>query len=90
MQFTANLAFWQDDAVGMNELMGSAFITNDMNRIDMESKAQMYDDLSAEDLLNAAQSVFRPENLIIAVTRDPALGPKNLRALLRELRDMLN
>ncbi len=46
MQFTANLSFWEDDAPGMNELMGAAFISDDLNRMDLESRAQMYNDLT--------------------------------------------
>ena len=49
----------------------------------------MYDDLTCEDLLDAAQSVFRPENLTCSIQRDPALAPRNLKPLLGRLRAML-
>ena len=89
IQFTQNLIFFQDDVAGMNELMGWACLADDMSRVDLDARALMYDDLTCEDLLDAAQSVFRPENLVISIQRDPALTPKNLRPLLAQLRGML-
>ncbi len=89
MQFTDNLVFYQDDVSGMAELMGWSWMAGDLSRCDLDAQAQMYDDLTCEDLLDAAQSVFRPENLTICVQRDPEYTPKNLRPLLKELREML-
>lgn len=89
MQFTQNLAFCQDDAEGMNELMGWSCLADDLSRCDLDARAQMYEDLTCEDLLDAAQSVFRPENLVISIQRDPAVGPRSLRPLLKELRSVL-
>lgn len=89
MQFTQNLVFFQDDVIGMNELLGWSCLADDMSRVDLDARALMYDDLTCEDLLDAAQSVFRPENLVISIQRDPALTPRNLKPLLAELRGML-
>ena len=46
--------------------------------------------MTCEDLLDAAQSVFRPENLCLSIQRDPARTPKNLKPLLKEVREMLS
>lgn len=89
MQFTDNLAFYQDDASGMNELMGWSCLADDLSRADLDARAQMYEDLTGEDLLDAAQSVFRPENLTISIQRDPAKTPRDLKPLLRKLRGVL-
>lgn len=89
MQFTDNLIFYQDDVSGMNELMGWSWMADDLSRADLDSQAQMYDDLTCEDLLDAAQSIFRPENLTISIQRDPAQTPKSLKPLLTSLRQML-
>ena len=90
MQFTDNLIFYQDDVSGMNDLLGWAWMADDLSRADLDAQAQMYDDLTCEDLLDAAQSVFRPENLTISIQSDPAQTPKNLKPLLLELRNMLS
>ena len=50
---------------------------------------QTFSDLTAEELLDAAQTVFRPENLCISIQRDPAVIPGDLSGLLAELRAML-
>ncbi len=89
MQFTQNLVFYRDEVDEMNELMGWSCLAEDLSRCDLEASAQMYDDLTCEDLLDAAQSVFRPENLVISIQRDPEQTPKNLKPLLAELRNML-
>lgn len=89
MLFTENLTLYQDDAAAMNELMGWSCLADDLSRADLDAKAQMYEDLTCEDLLDAAQSVFRPENLCISIQRDPARTPKNLKPLLQRLREML-
>lgn len=89
MQFTDNLQFYLDDVSGLADLMGWSWMADDLSRCDLDAQAQMYDDLTCEDLLDAAQSVFRPENLTISIQRDPAVSPKSLKPLLKELRDML-
>ena len=89
MQFTQNLVFYQDEVDEMNELMGWSCLAEDLSRCDLDASAQMYEDLTCEDLLDAAQSVFRPENLVISIQRDPEVTPKNLKPLLTELRNML-
>lgn len=89
MRFTQNLVFYQDDAEGMNDLMGWSALAGDLSRCDLDAQAQMYNDLTCEDLLDAAQSVFRPENLVISIQRDPAQSPKTLKPLLLTLRNTL-
>lgn len=89
MQFTDNLVFYLDDVSEMNELMGWSWMADDLSRADLDAQAQMYDDLTCEDLLDAAQSVFRPENLTISIQRDPARTPRGLKALLTRLRETL-
>ena len=90
MLFTDNLVYYQDDVSAMNDLMGWSCLADDLARTDLDTKAQMYEDMTCEDLLDAAQSVFRPENLCLSIQRDPARTPKNLKPLLKELREMLS
>lgn len=89
LTFTDNNDMMLDSPAGMSDLMGWAWLADDLSRADLDAQAAMYDDLTTEDLLDAAQSVFRPENLCVTIQRDPALTPKNLKPLLHELRDML-
>lgn len=88
-QFTDNHDLMLDSAEAMNELMGWGWLADDLSRADLDAAAQMYDDLTIEDLLDAAQSVFRPENLTVSIQRDPAKTPRSLRPLLTELRGVL-
>ena len=89
MQFTDNLVFYRDEVAGMNDLMGWSCLGGDMSRCDLDARASMYNDLTNDDLLDAAQSVFRPDNMTIAVQYDPAQYDGDLRALLLELREAL-
>lgn len=89
LAFTENNDMMLDSPSGMSELMGWAWLADDLSRADLDAQAAMYDDLTTEDLLDAAQSVFRPENLCVTIQRDPSLTPKNLKPLLHELRGML-
>ena len=49
----------------------------------------MYNDLPHEDLLDAAQSVFRPENMTIALQYDPAQCGCDVNTLLNDMRESL-
>ena len=89
LPFTDNNDMLLDSPAAMSELMGFAWLADDLSRADLDAQAAMYDDLTTEDLLDAAQEVFRPENLCVTVQRDPALTPRNLKPLLGELRAML-
>lgn len=89
LPFTESNAMLLDDAPGMNELMGWAWLADDLSRLDLDAQAALYDSLTAEDLLDAAQAVFRPENLVVSIQRDPALTPRSLRPLLAALRASL-
>lgn len=87
--FTDNNAMILDSADEMNGLLGWSWLADDLSRADLDAQAAMYLDLTIDDLLEAAQAAFRPENLCITLQRDPTLTPKNLRPLLRSLRAML-
>ena len=89
-EFTDNHDLMLDSTAAMNELMGWGWLANDPSRSDMDASAKMYDDLTIDDMLVAAQSIFRPENLTISIQRDPAQTPRSLRPLLTELRAMLD
>lgn len=89
LQFTDNLQMAQDSAAGMNELMGWSWIAGDVSQCDLEALSQMYDDLTVEDLLDAAQAVLRPENLTVSVRKDPDMVEDDLTNNLRELRKLL-
>lgn len=89
MQFTDNRLISLDSAGAMNELLGWSWMAEDLGRADLDAQAAMFDNLTSEELLDAAQAVFRPENLVISIQRDPAQTPADLSSLLRELRQML-
>ena len=87
-QFTTNNAMLTDDTAALNDRLGWAWMSGDTAQADLDAAAAQYNELTAEELLDAAQTVFRPENLTIAVQYDPeTVG--DLRPLLQKLREML-
>lgn len=88
-RFTVNSALAQDDVSEMNDLAGWAWVAGDPSRADLDAQASQLNDLSAEELLDAAQTIFRPENLCISVERDPAAVTEDMGVLFAELRTML-
>lgn len=89
LQFTDNCLFDFDSASSMNRLLGWAWVAEDVSRADLEAQADLYLNLTAEELLDAAQAVFRPENMTISIQRDPEQTKADLAPLLQELRAML-
>ena len=87
--FTVGSALAQDNISELNELAGWAWVAGDPSRADLDAQASQLNDLSAEELLDAAQTIFRPENLSIAVERNPELVAEDMDALFAELRGML-
>ena len=87
--FSVGHTLAQDDVSEMNELAGWAWVAGDPSRADLDAQASQLNDLSAEELLDAAQTIFRPENLCISVERDPNAVTEDVEKLFSELRDML-
>lgn len=87
-QFTTNNAMLTDDTAALNDRLGWSWMSGDTAQADLDAAAAQYNELTAEELLDAAQTVFRPENLTIAVQYDPeTVG--DLRPLLQKLRETL-
>ena len=87
--FAVQNALAMDSVSELNTLAGWAWVAGDVSRADLDAQASQLADLSAEELLDAAQTIFKPENLVISIQRDPAVVPGDLSGLLAELRDML-
>ncbi len=87
-QFTTNNAMLCDDTAALNDRLGWAWMSGDTAQADLDAAAAQYNELTAEELLDAAQTVFRPENLSIAIQHDPNMTG-DLAPLLLQLRNML-
>ncbi len=87
--FTVGHALTQDNISEMNELAGWAWVAGDSSRADLDAQASQLNGLSPEELLDAAQTIFRPENLVLSVERDPESVQEDLDELFQELRGML-
>ena len=87
--FAVGHALTQDNISEMNELAGWAWVAGDASRADLDAQAAQLNDLSPEELLDAAQTIFRPENLVISVERDPEAVQEDLDKLFAELRNLL-
>jgi len=88
-QFASANAMALDSISELNELAGWAWVAGDVTRADLDAQGTQLADLSAEELLDAAQTIFKPENLTISIQRDPSIVPGDLSELLDELRGML-
>lgn len=87
-QFTDNLSMLLDSPSEMSEMMGWSWVAGDTSECDLEAQSAMYDEMTVEDLLGAAQAIFKPENLTLSIQKDPnEVG--DLSALLQKLREML-
>lgn len=88
--FTDNLRFQYDQASEMNELTGFAWLSGNIAETDLETQAAMYEDMSCEDLNNAAQAIFRPENLIVTLEKNPdKISAKAVKNAITQLRHTL-
>ena len=87
-QFTTNNAMLTDDAPGLCERLGWAWMSGDNSQADLDAAAAQYSELTAEELLDAAQTVFRSENLSMTIAYDSqTVG--DIVPLLDALRKML-
>ena len=87
--FSVGHALTQDNVSEMNELAGWAWVAGDASRADLDAQAAQLRDLSPEEVLDAAQTIFRPENLVISVERDPEIVQEDMDELFQELRSLL-
>ena len=87
--FSVGHALTQDNVSEMNELAGWAWVAGDASRADLDAQAAQLRDLSPEEVLDAAQTIFRPENLVISVERAPEIVQEEMDELFRELRSLL-
>ena len=87
--FAVGHALTQDNISEMNELAGWAWVAGDSSRADLDAQAAQLNDLTPEELLDAAQTIFKPENLVISVERDPEAVQEDLDEVFQELRDLL-
>jgi len=85
--FTDNLMFQFDQASEMNELMGFAWLSDNIAETDLMTQAAMYEDMTCEDLNNAAQAIFRPENMVVTLEKNPdRISAKAVKDALANLR----
>ncbi len=87
--FAVGHALTQDNISEMNELAGWAWVAGDSSRADLDAQAAQLNDLTPEELLDAAQTIFKPENLVISVERDPEAVQEDMAELFQELRNTL-
>ena len=87
--FAVGPALTQDTISEMNELAGWAWVAGDASRADLDATAAQLNDLTPEELLDAAQTIFKPENLVISVERDPEAVQEDLGEVFQELLTLL-
>ncbi|NLB90873.1 MAG: insulinase family protein [Clostridiales bacterium] len=86
--FKDNIAFALDDVLEMNNRLGWGYLSDRVEECDTETLEYMYDDVTVEDVLEAAQIVFRPENLSCYICHHPAtVSSHRLQTLLKNVRN---
>ncbi len=89
--FGDNLSFITDDALALNARLGWAYLSERAEEWEPEMRLKMYEDITKEDMLETAQTVFKPSNLCCYVCHNPAILPKEqLAALINEARLLLS
>ena len=90
VHYTDNEQMDLDNVSSMNETLGFAWLYGSSEECDVETRARLHGDLTVVDMLDAAQTVFRPETLCCFVEKDPKkVSNRALRATLEKCRDML-
>lgn len=85
-----NLHFLLDQADVINERMGWGFLSGNGEECDLSTQSHMYEDMTKEDMLDAAQAVFRPENMCSYIVKDDSMiSNRKLKGILRKCRAML-
>lgn len=88
--FTENEKMILDKVGGMNERLAYAWLAGNSDECDVETRMRLHADLTAEDVLNAAQTIFRPETLCCFIEKNPKkIKSATIRQTLKKCRDML-
>ena len=88
--FTENEKMILDEVSSMNKRLGYAWLAGNSGECDVETRMRLHADLTAEDVLNAAQAIFRPETLCCFIEKNPKkIKAAALRETLKKCREML-
>ncbi len=88
--FTENESIILDKAGSMNERLGMAFMAGNTDECDVEVRMRLHGDLTAEDIQDAAQAIFRPETLSCFIEKNPKkVKAADLRETLKKCRELL-
>ena len=89
--FGDNQSFLLDSASTLNNLLGWGYLSGRVEECDSETKQHMYQDVAIDDMLEAAQTVFRPENLCCYVSSNPGtVDQEGLKKLIAEIREQFS
>lgn len=88
--FTDNERILLDKAGTMNEKLGMAWLNGNTDECDIDIRMRLHEDLTAEDIQDAAQAIFRPETMSCFIEKNPKkVKAAALRETIIKCRDML-
>ena len=88
--FTDNERMALDRAGIMNERLGFNWLAGNSEECDVETRIHLHSDLTAEDIQDAAQAIFRPDTLCCFLEKNPGkIKAAAIREALKKCRDML-
>ena len=88
--FTDNERMVLDRARSMNERLGYGWLSGNADECDVDTRIRLHTDLTAENIQDAAQAIFRPETLCCFIEKNPRkIKTAALRETLKKCRDML-
>jgi predicted Zn-dependent peptidase len=88
--FTENERILLDKAGTMNDRLGMAWLSGNTDECDIDIRMRMHADLTAEDIQDAAQAIFRPETMCCFIEKNPKkVKAAVLRETLQKCRELL-
>jgi len=88
--FTENEKMILDKASALSERLGYAWLGGNADECDVDVRMRLHEDLTAENIQDAAQAIFRQETLSCYIEKNPKkIKSSQLRDALKKCREML-
>ncbi len=79
-----------DRAVTMNERLGYSWLSGNTDGCDVDVRMRLHGDLTADNIQDAAQAIFRPETLCCLIEKNPKkVKAAQLHETLKKCRELL-
>ena len=88
--FADNERMILDRAANLNERLGMAWLGENTDECDVDIRMRLHEDLTVENIQDAAQTIYRPETLSCFIEKNPKkIKASVVKDALKKCRDML-